>query len=187
MKDLVKVTLNDVVAFSAVAGVVIAGYGLTTWRQQLKGTARFELARRLLLQVYRVRDGLEYVRHPILSATEAGDHDPEVPWEIAAYDNRWKRVRDAMVELDAATLECEVMWGQEIVGLRRELLSQVNKLFFAVEALMRSKKDPAFRESADKQIDILYWTGDDNDFSKELRHIVSKFEDYVKPHLQRKP
>jgi len=52
---------------------------------------------------------------------------------------------------------------------------------------MRSKRDPAFREDADKQRDILYWAGDDDDYSKELRRIVSKFEDYVKPHLERKP
>jgi len=44
--------------------------GLRTWRHQLKGNAEYELARRYLRGVYRVRDAIRLIRAPLMWLNE---------------------------------------------------------------------------------------------------------------------
>jgi hypothetical protein len=54
---------------SITAGIV-AIIGLQTWKKQLKGKTEYELAQRLLMAVYKIRDAIYYVRNPFMSAGE---------------------------------------------------------------------------------------------------------------------
>ena len=63
--------VKDVVL--AICGALTAGialYGLKTWQRQLAGTTQFELARRALLAVYKVRDALTVARSPAVHPAE---------------------------------------------------------------------------------------------------------------------
>src|SRR5215212_10812739 len=63
IKDLVTV-------FATVIGGGIAIYGLVAWKRQLRGRTEYELARRVLRAVYKVRDAIQGVRNPLQSAGE---------------------------------------------------------------------------------------------------------------------
>lgn len=175
------------VGLAAVAGAVIAALGLGTWREQLKGTSEYEAARDALLRVYKLRDSLEYVRQPFLMVSEASSGDDAQPWEVSAYQNRWKHVRDAMIELDAALLECEVLWGKSVKPHSARLVKLVNRLNRAVGMYIQSKLDPAFADDFTKELrDTLYSGSGKDEYNTELALCVNEFEQFVRPHLRQK-
>jgi hypothetical protein len=94
---------------TTIVALIIAWFGLHTWRRQLKGSYDFELSRRLLLSVYKCRDALQSARNPFVQPSES-DRDRD-DWEVSAYENRWKAVAEPMSELRSSVLESEVSWG----------------------------------------------------------------------------
>jgi hypothetical protein len=173
-----------VVAVATVAGVVIASLGLRTWRAQLEGTAHFDLARRLLLTVYELRDAIDNVRHPFLSSGEAAGGHPDTPWQIAAYENRWAGVRAAMVQLQAATREADVLWQKPVGPIVEHLATQVGDLFDAVSALADIERGVSDAVPLTKeQRAVLYSRGPEDGYKTKLQGTVKEFERYVAPHL----
>jgi hypothetical protein len=173
-----------VIAVATVGGLLIAILGLRTWRAQLEGTAHFELARRLLLAVYELRDAINNVRSPFLSSAEAVDGDPDTPWQITAYENRWTGVRSAMVQVQAATREARVLWEKPADPILEHLSTQVGDLFDAVSAfadLHRGASHPAPLTA--EQRAVLYSRGPEDAYNSKLQGIVEEFERYVAPHL----
>jgi hypothetical protein len=174
-----------VIAVATAVGVFIAARGLKAWRVQLEGSAHFDLARRVLLEVYRLRDALEGVRSPMMLRSEAAGADPEAPWEISVYERRWQRVLDVLAPLDVCIYECQILWGNEAQRLMHELRSQMGQLNFAVSMSLQSKQ--ADNEGlTQEQRDVLYGGTGDDAFGVALQAIVARFEAYVGPHLPRK-
>jgi hypothetical protein len=109
-----------------IASIGIAGYvalrGLQTWRDQLKGTANYELAKRLLKATYKLRDALQGVRNPFISAGEIRQAVTEAQLDIkhedpdfhatsstAVYQIRWKPVGEAYQALELEVIEAEAI------------------------------------------------------------------------------
>lgn len=184
MADVYVDVTNAVIACAAVLTALFAGIGLNTWRKQLTGAADYDLARRLLLHAYRVRSAVDYVRAPFLDIREAGETKEGVPWEVSAYRNRWEKVTEAVADLDAASLECEVIWGQGIAQLRHQLRLHVFELLSAIEAFTQNVRVP--RALSDRQRQTLYSGIGGDPYKTKLDAIVSDFDDYVRPHLKRK-
>ena len=46
----------------AACGVYVAWKGLKTWQRQLKGSSQFDVAKRLMLKVYQIRQDIAYCR-----------------------------------------------------------------------------------------------------------------------------
>lgn len=182
--DWITAVGTCVIAVATAVGVFIAARGLKAWRVQLEGSAHFDLARRLLLEVYRLRDALEGVRSPMMLRSEAAGADPDVPWEVSAYERRWQRVLDILAPLDVCIYESQILWGDETQKLMHELRSQMGKLNFAVSVSLQSKR--ADEGLAQEQRDVLYGGMGDDAFSVALQAIVARFEAYVRPHLPRK-
>ena len=189
LTDVVSAISGSLAALATLCGVAVAWFGLSTWRKQLKGTTEYDLAKRVLLEVYKIRDAVEYVRQPFLMSSEAGDDSGNLPWEVAAYNNRWKEVRRITIDLDAVCLEGEVIWGESIVTHKRALFSQINKLHNAVHSFTTAKMEPIFKDDFTEDMKKTLYAGSDgmgaDKYAKELAGIIKKFEDYVKPHLKR--
>jgi hypothetical protein len=58
IQDIVTLFKDLATIFAAVAAGIIAIMGYNAWKKQLRGKAEYELARRLLRNVYRVRDAI---------------------------------------------------------------------------------------------------------------------------------
>jgi hypothetical protein len=128
------------IAAAVAAGVAVAG--LKTWKRQLQGTATYDVSRRLLRSVYRLREEIRALRSPFMSggeissAMKAAAIDPPpsgLPGKEAneaAYDIRWRRVADAQVAFAAEILEAEALWGGSIRQLADELLGCTGQLYF---------------------------------------------------------
>lgn len=186
--ELWSAIANSVIALATAGGVVIAARGLHTWRKQLKGTDDYELAKKTLFSVYKLRDGLRYVRQPFLAVGEASSEDAEkkIPWEESAYLNRWKNVREALVLLETNSLECEVVWGKGIPNARMEINRSVGTLNHAVTMFFRQLQDKKWQEDFEKQSSAILYEHDENDpYNVELNKHIKNFEDILKPHLGR--
>lgn len=116
-------------ALFAIVGIFVAILGLRTWRKQLAGKAEYELATRLLRAIYTVRDRVNSMRAPFISAGEmysaaknkAGDEKELVQLlnqndKLAelAYQVRWERIQEAISDLAIQNLEAEVLWKDKI-------------------------------------------------------------------------
>jgi hypothetical protein len=65
--DLLSNTLQTL---ATVAAVTVGYMGLSTWKKQLKGKTEYQLARRCLIGIYKLRDAINEVRHPLISLGE---------------------------------------------------------------------------------------------------------------------
>ena len=91
--DWVGIVKDLLVAGAAVAAAIMAWKGLTTWRRELHGKAKHEVARQMLRATYKVRDAVHHVRHPIGTGEEqiaglrdGGYPDDEIARIVALWD-----------------------------------------------------------------------------------------------------
>ena len=183
---------GDVPAYLAGIGFLIGGLGLTTWRRQLEGTYEFELARRTLMGVYKVRDALRSVRNPFMSMAEVGEHEegghgsPHL-WQSLAYQRRWDRVLDADREFGVALLEVEVMWGDLLKADAGALRRHVVRLSGVIRQFLWTLQNPSDGTFDKPSFEILYGRFDSEDvYDVELDRLVAAVENKLRPKLQRR-
>jgi hypothetical protein len=99
---------------AALVSACAARRGLRTWERQLVGTARWDVARRLLRQVYAVRDSLQF-RWPISDAQ--------------------RRIQAAVSDLQVAAHEAEALRerGQEVTEALAPIRRCANDMSDALE------------------------------------------------------
>ena len=178
-----------IVSVAAITGAAVAVLGLGTWRRQLRGHSEYDLARRILVSLFRYRDAIHAVRHPVMWAHEI----PEAPADQAkqmsrdqkrfygtsqAYQARWNKVNDERTTLYADLLHAEALWGKELTDLFQTLFKLQHELLVFIRSYL-SEMDPdsdAARKEAihriqSKRRDIMYdGLGDEDDeFKKEFQ------------------
>ena len=174
-----------ITAIAAIIGVVIAGFGLKAWRKQLRGTTEYDLAKRLMLLVYQLRDALQSARNPFVSVSEGSKDDTEDTWEITAYSKRWDQVVDLIPQFNVTSLEAEVVWDDMLKTDKQNLLKLVSELSFAITMFIRQKKDKSFTDDFNKISRDTLYRQDDDKFSKSLEAVVKGYEKKLKSHLKR--
>lgn len=191
-------SLSDViVALAAMAAAGAAFAGLRTWRRELRGRHEYDLARRLLLATYRVRDRLTFVRNPFLAAQEFPDdyprgpegRTPDVEQRATAhvYANRWEPLAAAMRDFETDALEAEVLWGAAAEQTCTALRRCVVKLKVAIEEHLywignaHRDEPPEDRE----RIRAAVWQGSRSvdPLSQEIAAAVAGIEALARPHL----
>jgi hypothetical protein len=191
-------TLREIaVPIAALVGAWIAWQGLDTWRRELKGKAEYELARRILRCLYKMRDGIRDLRNPFIRAYEfpkrEGGYQELSPKRSAedyshVFENRWKPIRDAYRNLDIEMLEGEVLWGQAFRANFSDLEKCVADLRFNMDMFIASQ-DPESQVAPDqvssyKRILFTYRDGKDT-FAQTIEDAIRKLERAVRPHLRR--
>ena len=187
-------------AFSAVAVAVVSILGLKAWKKQLKGKTEYELARRLLRTVYKIREAINSVRNPFISSAEIGQALQEINLKIdpsdpdfhaksqsAVYQMRWKQIGESSTGLELETLEAETLWGAEIKEKLQPLKKNINTLQVNILRYLRSldhKSGIAMDDGTDK---IIYKMSDDpskDPFKQDVLESIKIIEEYLKVHLK---
>ena len=203
--ELLLLFKDFVLSSAAVVGAYVAFRGLSTWRRQLQGGFEYELARRLLKNVYRVRDAVHAVRNPFMPASEMPP-PPESEsflytaemrryYGVAeAYQRRWSKVDEAWIELKADLLEAEAVWGAEVhekvkpfEALQRELAHQIRTYLRSIDPRDSSETRLSLEGQLRKQRDIMYSSSESEKdvFSEDVKVAIRRIESFVKPHLRR--
>ncbi len=197
--NLLASSSDQVVAIAAASTAVFVYIGLRTWRHELKGRSEYELSKKVLKAVYKVRDAFYHVRHLAIYQFEYpedmrnyhGHLKSEHNYEGTAhvYETRWKVLIDAFRELEEHNLEAQVEWGDEFLEIVRPLRSCKTDLEIALQRFLESKKSSREEEgiSKDEWKDIeskIYFYGKDSKYEKfqpQIDAAIKLFEDRLRP------
>ena len=160
-------------AVSALAGAIIAGIGLRTWRRELLGRVEYDLARRLLKGVFELRNAIRQVRSV---------------WATEGTDARCERVDRKRGELDASLLEAEVLWGGRLQQAKRQLKECLDILGEKMALRYEAHEQGLQLTDAEKKEMTAILCGHgrkDDQFGQKVDAAVRAFEDVLRPHLSR--
>ncbi|MGH7788575.1 MAG: hypothetical protein ACRERC_17020 [Candidatus Binatia bacterium] len=203
MTDWISAVANVFVAAAAGVGAFTAWRGLNTWRAELRGRNEYDLARRVLLALYRTREAIQAARSPSMSSVEyesRPDRRPhDRPWSGKdmryAYQQRWSRISAALVELDADLLEAEALWGATLKNPRTNLQKCLAELGVNITKHLRAhapddlpflERKPMTPDEIEANDAIVWNLGEGNDvFGDRVAAAVHEFEAVLRPHLRR--
>ncbi|MFQ2156064.1 hypothetical protein ACK33E_06450 [Aeromonas hydrophila] len=201
--ELVTLIKDLILSGAAIAGAVIAIKGLSTWKRQLKGQSEYELSRRLLVTLFKYRDAIAGVRHPVMWAYEMPSPPEDESKNMSrehirfygtskAYQARWDKVQAERASLYADLLESEAIWGDELKKLFKTLFNLEHELFTSVrhyvELINPETKEgskESIRDIDKKRRDIMYddLSEEGDDYRKDFQLGVEAIERYLKPKL----
>ncbi len=188
LDDSYYLLLKDLAYFGvALAGVIIAGKGLYTWKKQILWKVEHETARRLYKSVLKVREALGHVRNPAIWPSESAAAEAKYP-EVgksttkAVYYMRWEKITEAISELDLEQIEAEVLWDNEVVEKLKPLRVCVSKLNINLSDFLRPPDQKIRSHRITEDIIYEFKVGNEKDpFSKEIDDAVTVLGDFLKP------
>ena len=143
-----------VLAASATATAIAAGFGVGTWRKTLVDTRMHDAGRNLLIATYKIRDAIEVYRDPFIPVSEQNPADiqngisPSQRTNAGAsamayvYNNRNKLLREIYVGFSEAELVAEALWADDAKTKTQNLLSAVNEARRATNELIMRLPNP---------------------------------------------
>lgn len=191
--DVIGVIANVVTAAAAGGAAMVAAVGLQAWKKELKGRADFDAARAMAKATYALREALNGYRSPLISGSEFPDGDMQSADAYRfMYQNRWRRVADALSNFSSAALECEALWGSPAREKAGTMMLCMNTLFVATESFINDKDangenfraDPEFGRRTRSEVAGTL-DDDKNPFSVQIRTAIATIEEMLKPHLSR--
>ncbi|MDO8469470.1 MAG: hypothetical protein Q7S84_00425 [bacterium] len=188
--------IKDLITFLfTLAGLIIAGIGLATWKKQIKGLKEFEAAYDLHFSILKLRDAIKHVRNPAIFPFESlkavqyaktkypekSDSEMEKDSHLYVYEMRWEEINNARREMESHLLAIEVLWGSEISILIKPLYGKISELYLG---LKQNFQPTEFKTRSLTEIhDIIYdksnWDTEDT-FSGEVSRLVQKITEYIK-------
>ena len=199
--EISKIMSDIIISLAAITTATIAWKGLRSWKNELRGRADFELAQKLLMATFQLRDSIESCRSPWISAGELPDNynrhprnkDPEQEGQAMAYiyGNRWEKVSKPIQEFKAARIEAEVLWGSNTSKKIDALLDCVLELRAAIDMFIHNefsdgedfKSDKEYARKIKSKINTSQ--KEDNELTNKIQEAVKEIEAFVKPHLAR--
>ena len=141
-QDWYLITKYVLTVLFTLAGLIIAGLGLATWKKQIKGSKEFEASHNLHFAILKLREAIKHVRNPAIWPSESQravkfikEKNPEKSDEelkknehAYVYEMRWQKITDAYTEAESYLLEAEALWGHEIMDLTKPLNKKVREL-----------------------------------------------------------
>ena len=198
--EIVNVVNDLIVAGAAMVAAYVGLQGLDTWKRQIKSNTEYELAKKILTSLYKLREAIRSVRNPFLQYSP----EPDLPKEkleeldkrekdwyayMQAYQKRWDPVNDAKAELLANIFEAEVVWGSEILEKIKQLNPIINELFAVIQEHIEDKnpnKDYSIDRERRKELrKILYFMSveEEDIYFNKLKKVISEIEEELKPHI----
>ncbi|MNP01034.1 hypothetical protein D3C76_928360 [compost metagenome] len=200
-KDVFSV-LGTVVSAIGVGLAAWVGFsGLATWRRQNKGTSDHDLSRRLLMDLYRLRDAIGHARNPVIFGGVGGDEDQaqglnflQLSYRntVRSYEKRFSLIDEVRVRLNTSLLESEAVWDEEVKSRFSPIFKLQHELFLNVRAYLITinpdeddERVRVYQKILRERRDVLYefpLEGEDV-FKVELDAALSHVEDYLRPKL----
>jgi hypothetical protein len=193
-KLAVEIISDVITAMSAlvVAGAAIPGFN--AWRKQMQGKTEYELARRYLRAIYKVRNSIREARNPFIpygemvsSLKERGfdkeDVNDNMKMNEAVYSKRWERVGNAILDLSVESLEAEVIWGKKYLDPEKELRKCAIDLKINIERFLDKRN--LHKDQWEKIDNVIYEKNDEDDFNKKLNTAIEPIEKDMRIHIKK--
>ncbi len=181
------------------AGLIIAGLGLATWKKQIKGSKDFDAAHNLHLAMLKLREAIKHVRNPAIWPSESQravkfmkERNPEKSEEdlkknehAYVYEMRWQKITDAYTEAESHLLTAEALWGHKIMDLTKPLNKKVRELNIN---LNQNFSEPEMRTKDLMAIhDVIYDKSSETEqdaFSAEVSKYIDAIADYLREKIK---
>jgi len=192
IKDIIVAVAAIVTAFTALRG-------LKKWQDELRGKTEYEVARRVIKALYKVKDGFNAVRSAAIWTSEFPEviqgesrsrlsDTEERKAHTHVYQNRWNCLTEALRELDIEALDAEVIWGQDIEQLMQEIRACRNELQVAIKQYLASITSNQKEANYDADMKLVGkvsdFDGSNDEFSKKIESAIKALEDKMRPHLK---
>lgn len=203
-KDAFSIVGTFISAFGVFVALYIGLMGLATWRRQIKGTGDHELARKVLIELYKYREAIERVRSPAMWAYEVGleiaevnEKKPSIKWfqgMSESYSRQLSLVDSVRGPLNVVLMEAEALWGGDLKGLfsvlftlQHELVVYINFYLFLLNPTEDEAKCRAFKAALNKRRDIRYGIESEGAdvYQQEFDLGLVKIEQFLKEKLIR--
>lgn len=200
-KDVFAVIGTLISAFTVGVAIYFGRAGLHTWRKQLRGSADHDLARRLLIEIYELRDLIKRARSPVVFSFEGMPFEGEVKSDnpqqesyntsARAYRRRVMAMDDARRQLLATMLEAEAVWGnglkdlmERVFKLEREFVNYVRLYLNSINPEVSVQTLFARQGFLGKNRDVLYdLNGPDDVYWVEMKQALSEVDNYLRARL----
>lgn len=184
----------------AAVGVCIAWKGLRTWQRQLKGSSQFDVAKRLMLKVYQIRQDIEFCREsyrsiPLLTHYKDGKPIPQSEQErYSSNREMWDRynvVAKTRNEIEFILFESEIILDKNV----REVFQPVEDICYILRHAINEHIiivcDPQYKnmskneESYNEYIESLrvIYSREDDDIQIKINSAVAEFEKVIRPYI----
>jgi flagellin-specific chaperone FliS len=176
--ELGSLIANGVTGVAAVVAAIAACRGVHTWRQQLVGQSDYELAKRMLRQVYELESIIRRLRYSLSIDDKAA---------------LWTRLNELFAARGVERLEAKVAWEGALVEANKLMdgciydLQQAKRRMDAADNSQTPMSEQSRQEILAKFGPILEAADDDNDddFSRRLAASVAEYEGRLRQYLDR--
>ena len=183
-----------ITAFAAFVAVVIAGIGLYTWKMQLKGTAKYDIARNLLKSIYNVKYAIEALRSRYISATIEEESPKKINFIEThknaienVYKSRLEYLNKMMVDFEGKQLDAEIIIknGIDLIGDKfRRLVKGIEsefRLYIELHSMSNIENDETFKKLRTKILANL--KQEEDGIGKNISEILKDYHNLLDRHL----
>ena len=180
-------------------GVWVAWQGLRTWRRQLKGTSQFDVAKRLMLKVYQIRQDVEFCRAPfrtIQMFTHDEDGKPIPKNEQQYYSSNkemWSRfnvIVKTLNEIEFLLFESEIIIDKKIRSIFMPIEEVCRELRLSIEEYIEDC-NPRYdnqRESEDsrnryRELRRIIYSRKNDEIEAKVNSAINELEIFIKPYI----
>ena len=180
-------------------GVWVAWQGLKTWRRQLKGTSQFDVAKRLMLKVYQVRQHIEYCREsyrsiPVLTHYQDGKLIPESEQERYSCNkemlDRYNVVARTLSEIEFILFESEIILDKNVRKFFNPIEEVCYLLRYSIDEYIivcdpRYKDMSGSEDSSNQYRELLrvIFSKKNDDIQTKINATVAEFEKLIEPYI----
>ena len=193
---------------ATILALVVAFYGIIVWKKQLRGRNTYDLARRVLTLLFRLRDSV-YILRPlikmkttfemmIVNSIRNIDETKLKEMSFSEYLNQsiFKDPYNKFLEYDGQlkyeNVEVEVLFGKELSKQIEEFLENVvsfynNYTVYVSNIIAREKQDFYYLLGDDYSEDFIFRNEKNDDaFSIKMSESIQKIEKALYPFLKLK-
>lgn len=195
--DIQNITLDGIVKaielIIMIAGCIIAGMGLSTWRMQLLETPKINLAREIVEQFYNVKDLISRARSPLISFSpdevrkfyerdDLTEYQAGLAYRLMVLD----KSIDQIQSFQRLRNKAKVLYSKEIENCFFEVNRILNLFKQACKSMIEEASTKSLIETYGKKLqeeffERVYEQGDNDSTNLKLQSIIAEVEYNLKP------
>ncbi len=193
--QLVSTASDIAVGISALIVAIVAFFGVRTWRKELTGKAKFDVARNLMLLGIKLKADFEWARNPVgwsweyASRTRQEGESPsasEVLDQWYAKNRRLEPLVENLQKLQEASWEAEILLGEDsgkqvsdAVAVHRRSYAELSSAIYDYFETRHDEaigRDVSMRQGEQKELRKAIYSAKDVEFSKRIEEATTKLE-----------
>ena len=189
VKGLLEAIKEWAVPIAAYLGIWLSIRSFREWKRQHRWKIEFDLAKKILSQLYeyhhtllgaRVRPILSYECSEFKSREFSGENDPDLL--ECAFRYRMSRVAKIRAKLAVSLLEAEAVWGGKLKKIFLKIFDYEQQLGMAQVKYVNDLRLGKDRSS--ENIEEIVFGHPNDDFERDIGALIAEFENFLRPKLK---